>query len=473
MLKEKRKELIDYIKKHRTFLNTNAKALDIYNGNLLPYVDYVLKNSLSDTYYNAIRHRTLPINILQRFIDKVSTTYSKAPQRLSQNELGQSFVDYYAKALNINQSGSIADTYSHLFKGFAWEPYVNKNGKPALRELSFDSFLVYSDSEVNPEEETVFLKFLGKKDGDDDSLLIHAYSDTEFDAFYLNGNTAPEYLIENEGLNLYGTIPFVYGKRQKNYLLPTLDTDMLSMATAIPVMITDGAGAQMFQAFSIMYGIDVNSENLSMSPNAFWSLKSDRETDKNPQIGVLTPQADTQKVMEFIVNNFVLWLETKGIRVGSMGEFNSGSLSSGIAKIIDEMDVYELKRKSQFWFTMDEQELWNDKLPKIHNQWIKAGLIKPEIGILPENFDPQVEVKFEEPKPLISRTEQIANIEAELRIGTMNKEQAIKILHPELTDEEIEEILEGEDAEEMDTRDDQTTEDDQTERETANSQDID
>jgi hypothetical protein len=76
MLKQKRKQIIEYIKAHREFLKLNSEALDIYEGNLLPYVDNILRSSLSATYYNSIKDRVLPINILQRFIDKVSTTYS-------------------------------------------------------------------------------------------------------------------------------------------------------------------------------------------------------------------------------------------------------------------------------------------------------------------------------------------------------------------------------------------------------------
>jgi hypothetical protein len=441
MLKQRRKEIIDYVKDNASFLRTNTEALDIYEGNLRPYVDDILRKSLSPTYYGSIKDRILPINILQRFVDKVATTYAKPPIRHSDDARTQDFVEYYDKALAINNSGNIADAYSHLFKGFAWEPYINKNGKPALRELPFNSFLVMSDSMVNPEEETIFIKLMGKKGQDEDSMLLFVYTDQEFDAFYLNGNEASEYLVDNEGINVIGTIPFVYGKRQKNRLMPVLDTDMLAITKSIPCMLTDASGAQMYQAFSIIYGIDISAENLKMSPNALWSIKSDRESDKNPQLGVLTPSADTDKVLSFITTTFTLWLETKGVRTGSTGQTSGSNLSSGIAKIIDEMDVWELKKKSQAWFKQDEEELWNVKLPKIHNYWIKSGMISPAMvpPIQPEELD--VDVVFEEPKPMISRVEEISNIRSELELGTMTMKQAIKQLHPNLEHYEIEEVM--------------------------------
>lgn len=443
MLKDKRNEIIAYVKAHRAFINTNTEALSIYEGNLLPYIEKIMQESLSPQYYNAIRHRILPINILQRFIDKVSATYSKPPQRLSENVKSQEFVDFYSKKLEINQSAGIADVYSNLFKGFAWEPYVDKNGEPAIRELPFNSFLVMSDSSVNPEEETIFIKFMGGKSNEEGSLLLHVYTNEEFDAFYLDGKEETEHLIENQGLNVIGTIPFVYGKRQKNRLLPVLDSDLLKICKAIPVMLSDASGAQMFQCFSILYGIDVSFENATMSPNVIWSLKSDRESEKTPSVGTIKPEADTQKVIEFVTTIFILWLESKGIRVGSIGSSNGVGSSSGISKIIDEIDVWEIRKKSQAWFEKDEKELWNIKLPAIHNYWIKSGLVSPSKvpGLVPEGVEMDINVKFEEPKPMKTKQEEIAEIKSEMELGTMTLEQAIKKLHPDYDEEKVQEIL--------------------------------
>jgi hypothetical protein len=441
MLKDKRKEIIEYVKDNAMFLNKNSEALNIYEGNLLPYVDQILKNSLSVNYYNSIKDRIIPINILQRFIDKVSTTYSKPPSRTSEDVKSQEFVDFYANAMDIDQSGNIADAYSQLFKGFAWQPYIDKSGNPAIRELSFDSFLVMSESRVNPEEETIFIKFMGKSTNDDGSMLLHVYTDTEFDSFFLNGEENTQDLIENEGVNLIGVIPFVYGKRQKNRLLPVLDSDMLKITKAIPVMLTDAAGAQMYQCFSILYGIDLSFDNATMSPNVIWSLKSDPNSEKTPQVGTIKPEADTEKVIKFVTTIFTMWLESKGVRIGSMGSVDGGNASSGIAKIIDEMDVYEIRKKSQEWFEKDEKELWNIKLPKIHNYWIKSGMVLASDvpGLINDELD--VKVKFEAPKPMQTRMEEIAEIKAEIDLGVMTMEQAIKRLYPDADELQIKETL--------------------------------
>lgn len=445
MLKEKRKQIIDYVKSNAGLVNETKEIMNIFDGNLKTYVDFILKSSLSPNYYNAIKDRILPINILQRYVNKVSVVYLNPPVRTPEKEEYQEFVNYYTDTLSLDQSGIIADQYANMFKGYAWEPFIDKNGVPAIRELAFDKFLVMSDSSVNPEEETIFIKLMGQKTEDTDSMLLHVYTDTEFDAFYLNGADAPEYLVESEGVNPIGVIPFIYGKRQKNKLLPVLDSDMLSIAKAIPVMLSDAAGAQMFQCFTILFGVDVNVDNLTMSPNAFWSIKSDPSSDKTPQVGTIKPEADTQKVLDFVVSIFTIWLETKGVRVGSIGSVDAGSVASGISKIIDEADASKLIVTNQQWFKKDEKELWN-KLAKIQDYWIKAKLVNPSILPRTPIGEFVVNVDFEKPTPIISRAEEIRNIKDELSLKTMTLEQAIKKLHPDYTEEQVEEVLDESDS---------------------------
>jgi len=60
MLKDKRKSIIEYVKNHRSFLKRNAEALDIYEGNLLPYVDAIMQKTLSPQYYQPAKERILP-----------------------------------------------------------------------------------------------------------------------------------------------------------------------------------------------------------------------------------------------------------------------------------------------------------------------------------------------------------------------------------------------------------------------------
>lgn len=439
-LRNKRDELIATWESRREYLNNNSRLLDIYSGNLLPYLQSIMKQTLSEKYYNSIRERLIPVNILDRYISKVSTAYSKPPVRLAEDKNQQDFVDHYSKLMDVNGSGLIIDSYSNLFKGYAWEPYINLKGLPQLRELPFDKFFVYSDSENSPEEETIFVKIVGKVG---EKTLFFAYSQDEFDAFYSDKETAPAYLQENGGVNFYKTIPFVYGKRDKNKLYPVQDSDLYGMTTAIATMLSDGSGAQLYQSFSVLFGIDVDSDNLTISPNAFWNFKSNASSDKQPTVGVLKPTADTDKVMSFVTSVFTLWLETKGIRVGSVGTVQGQNAASGISKIIDEMDVYDIKKKSIKLYKKDEEELWNEKMKNIHNYWLDSGMVNPRLvpPRLPDSTEMDVVVVFDEPKPIIPRLDEIKECSEEVALGTMTMKQAVEKLHPEYSEEQVNETL--------------------------------
>lgn len=455
-LKDRRKEILDFIQNKSTYLNHNHEILEIYEGNLLPKVQTIMEKSLSANYYEKIKERIIPINILQRYINKVSTIYSEPPERFAVQERYQDVVDFYSRQMRLNKHGNIADEYSHLFKGFAWEPFVYK-GRPMMRTIPFDRFLVMGNKKENPLSEEVFIKIIGKN-LETGNLDYHVYSETEFDAFDSEGGELTGALLENGGINPIGVIPFVYGNRSTNSILPTQDTDILQMSKMLPVLLSDLSGAIMFQCFSIVYGVDVNAENITMSPNAFWDLKSDKETDTTPQVGTIKPEVSIDSVKSFIMETFVLWLESKGVRVGSTSQTNSTMNPSGISKIIDEMDVFDIKKKSIEWFEEDEFEFWK-KMASINNYWIKSGQITG-VPMLPED-DFEVVTIFDEPMPLKSKDQVLSEIEKELNLNLILPKEAIRKNNPKLSDEEIQEILdfysaqtlivsEGEEEEEAD-----------------------
>lgn len=434
MLKDKRKDLIKYARDNQSYLAHNHEVYDIYSGNLLPHVIKILEATLSKNYFDKIKSRVIPINILERYIKKVACAYENPPKRIANKPDYQTVVDYYVKEMGLNHKGQVADQYSHLFKGFSWEPYVNE-GQVSLRVLPYDRFLPYSDNAVDPTEETIFIKIMGKRKVMDKEVTVYySFTDFEVDAFTEDGDTYEPALDGNDGVNLYETIPFVYGKRAENELMPIQDTDILAMSKLISVLLSDISGAAMFQCFSIIYGIDLDMENAVMSPNALWSFKSDANSEKKPEVGTIKPEADIDKVMGFIVSVFVMWLETKGVRVGSVGSVDAGNMASGISKIIDEMDVYKVVKDSVQAFQKDEKELWK-KMVKIHNEWLSTGQISG-LPMLGDDFE--VQVIFPEPQPKRAKKDIIEEKKMEVDAGFKSKRKAIKELNPEMTDVELE-----------------------------------
>lgn len=441
---EQRRELNGYIEDNKRYLSRNVQLFDIYEGNLRPYVDEILRQTLSDQYYSKIKERIYPINILKRITDKLSRAYANDPIRKASSN--QETLEFYEKSLMLNQKMNMADEFSNLFKGYALEPYIY-NGIPSLRVLPFDRFLVQSDVIVDQTIMTKFYKYVGKhvknvRGRSTEVDLWFVYTDDEFVAIDSDGDIVPEFMVDNfgnalDGENPLGFIPFYYGNRSEYKILPTQDTDTLALAKLLPVQFSDLAGTILFQCFSILYGIDVDSENMVMSPNAFWNMKSDPSSDKTPQVGVITPQADVNKVLDFIKEVFSTWLESRGIRVGNIGRGDGQGYSSGISKIIDEMDTFEAIKKSIQYFKKDEYQFWS-LLSKMHNYWIESGQLQG-FGRLPENWE--VSVEFDEPQPHMTRNEQVDMIISERDGGIISTRTAIKKLYPDWTEEDIDKEL--------------------------------
>lgn len=442
-------EILDYINDNKEYLEHNKVLLDIHQGCLKPYVMQDLKACLSEEYYSKIKSRVIIINTLKRFIDKVSKVYALTPVRIATSGASdQNLLDYYEEQFEMNVSMNDADEYSNLFKGFFLDPYVKEN-TPCLRVLPFDRFLIMSTDETDPLSDDILIKIMGMKpirvedrrsrNGHRIEMreVYYLYSADEFLAIDSNGDIYAPAMEENEGENIYGVIPGHYGRRSRIDLLPKQDTDLLNITKIIPVLLSDLSGTILFQCFSIMYGVDIDAQNLNMSPNAFWSFSSDPNSDKNPQIGTIKPQADIDKVLNFIMNTFTFWLETKGIKVGSLGQVDGQNAASGIAKIIDEMDTTELKKLSIEAFKKDEKAFWQ-KMKTIHNTWVDQGIVK-NMPRFSESFEVQIE--FDEPQPVIDREKFVRTIKLEVDAGFLYPEKAIEKLYPDIEGEELKKHL--------------------------------
>jgi hypothetical protein len=193
----------------------------------------------------------------------------------------------------------------------------------------------------------------------------------------------------------------------------------------------------MYQCFSIVYGVDIDSEKLERSPNAFWILKSD-DASKKPSVGQIKPQVDISQTLELVKSELILWLETKGIKAGAVGQLTGQNFASAVSKIVDEMDTVEDRKKQVVLFQAAEQQLWNLILNYMHPVWAKAGIIENK-----KLFNPKAEIKIEFPEqiPLITRDELVQGQKIEVEAGFTSRKRAIRRLNPSMKPSEIDELI--------------------------------
>lgn len=452
--------MVEHINANQDFIKRNTEALEIYEGALMPHLISDMRASLSADYFNKIKTRLIPINILPKLMDKLSRLYATNPIRKPsvENEQDAELLAFYEKELDINSHFSLSEEYSHLHKGYSLEPFLDRPTaltdeesltKVMVRAIPFDRFLPMNVNKINRERMDVWIKFVGMVDVQIDDRrtnighrtekrsLFFAYSNEEFIAFDDHGDIREEFLVENGGINPFGIIPAMYGNRAKLKVIPTPDTDLLPMTKALPIIFSDLSGANMFLCFSVIWGLDVNLESAEMSPNAFWELKSDPNSDSKPQIGTIKPEVDSDKVLRFIKEAFLMWLDTKGVKAGAAGQL-SVEKASGISKAIDEMDTTEALKRSSKQFEKDERKFWR-VLAIMHNVWIDQGILTGMDKFSDNFIENSIDIEYDIEVPLEERRQKIQDAWFEFTRGILPATDLVKLLHPDWSEDLVNE----------------------------------
>ena len=439
-------ELLDHIKINWQTVEYNTALIDIVNGNLLPYVQDSMKRELNPRAYNRSKERIPPINILKKLQLKLSKVYGENPERtVGENEIDERLMENYIENWDLNVNLNYVNELLVINKYAALEPYMD-NGIPAMRPLSAKDFIVYSDSVVNPNDMTVFIKFMGNtnkeveiknnilngnKKGIKSVALFHAYSDEEFMIFDEEGEV---YLLQD---NPFGVIPFIYVRTNNNELIPTPDSDNLPMTVLIPKLLADLNYAVMFGCRAQVVAIDVDIDNAEFSPDSIWMVSSAEGDDKSPSIETIKPDVDVEKIIELINTELGLFLDTKGISTASIGKATVGAAASGISKLIDESDASAINRSYKKIFQSVEKRLFK-VLPTLHSTWV-ANNESDELVSFSQDFNPNVKLIDAEIIPDNAKILEELKIEDEL--GILTKFMALQRLNPDMEDEEIQKIL--------------------------------
>lgn len=439
-LKELLPDLIHHVKAHYTsHIVYNNSLIEIMNGGLLPYVEESMKKELNERAFERSKGRIPPINVLSKLITKTSKVYAESPKRQSGgNKRDDELFNSYQDGWDINSQLQYANDLLVINKYCALEPYMFE-GEPSLRVLSANDFIVYSDSRVNPNEMSVFIKFMGqveKKVSDSATkkiALFQATSDTEWVIYDEDGQ------IYDYDVNPYGSIPFIYLRSNANELIPTPDSDNLPMTTLVPKLMADLNYAVMFGCRSQIVGIDVEMENVEMSPDSMWILSSVAGEGKSPSLDTIKSDVDVEKVIALITTQLGLWLDTKGIKTGSVGKATVNNAASGISKLIDESDASAVSRRYKKIFQSAERRLWT-LLPKLHTIWAANGSTDNKVQFS-SKFKPSVELI--DAKVVESKKDILDEMLVEQSLGIFNANEAIDRLNPDATEEERDRLKEA------------------------------
>lgn len=458
-LKDEIPELLTWIQDNQPRLDHSFDLLCIYEGDLLKFIEQMFRAEMGTQTFEAVLPRIPPINFLRKIVDKLATIYQQKPMRLvenSEDEEDQALLDFYVDLFDMDTNWNQGNEFLSLDKINLMQPFFNTaTGKPDCRAISNDKFLPFSRDVIDPTTPTHIMtkmQTMRKKSKGQDSNrfgvkrgeffqvdIWWAYTDEEFIIFDTDGELRVDLMEEvgnPDGVNVFGEIPFTYINSSKNFLLPPKDSDTKRMSVLIPALLGDLNYAAKFQSFSQIFAFNIDKEKWTIAPNSVHFADDKPNAEGQARVQVVKPEVDIPQVVGLITAELNMWIDSKGIKPGSVGNVSNDNMS-GIAKAIDEGDASSIREKSASLYSREETGFWDLVLNKMHPFWVANNLV-PNRHIFSEGA--RVVTTFPEQRPLISRKDLVETVILEMTNSLESRIRGIMRLNPNMTKDEAEEL---------------------------------
>jgi arsenate reductase-like glutaredoxin family protein len=420
-----------------------AILYDLYEGAIEKHVINRIKNEIIDPKERKeIASRILDVQLTSRIVDKLSKAYMQNPVRrlVDGVESDEEMLTWYLKNISFDEIGTKLDkNYNHYKELLLYCYYHNATNKPAIKLLEPSSYIVVSEDTQDCTTANIIAQYYGQDAKKRDMLLC--VSDFEVWIQFLDGELATEAMsaMENiDGVNIYDKLPYVYARKSSSSCMPYPDESMISVSTLIPMLCGDINYAVKYMSYAMIWGVNVKEELVKRGPNAFFNLLPvDENSPNKPEVGVLKPDIDIKEVFDGIMLQLQLWLNSRGISASVIGS-NSGQISSGISKMIDEADVSAIVSKNQETYKKAERAMFDFILHHGHDIWKSQNPSIPQGMFSPNCY---VETTFEQPEVIKTKSEIIDEVVKELKDSLISRKRAIKKLNPTMSQSEIDELI--------------------------------
>lgn len=445
-----RKEIAAFIQSEVGRLEYQAEIFEIMEGNLKGLLEERMMDDLGRKSFMAARTRQAPINVFRKIVDKLTKIYDNPVIRSVEGgtEQDEKLLAWYEEILNVNRKfGKNNENYNTYLYGLLQIGLTDsKPGSltrtPFIRSIPNHQFLIYNTSRTDPTTPDVIIVCMGKRQDDKGQTqhIYYIYTDLQFVIIDQSGEVIQDMMmdLELDGENTYGTTPFAYANGSQDCVMPSIQTDNKDMTLLIPILLTDLNYAVKFQAFSVFVGIDIDDKAVEFSPNSILLFQTKPGGEK-PSFDVVKPSIDISETLSLASSQMSLWLSSKGIRPGQIGQIGADQLSSGISKMIEESDTFDSIKKQITIYEEFEKVFWEKLLKDIHPKWVAAGVVENKTIFTPSA---RVVTKFTKPVPLQTRGDLVKDLEAEVLAGFTSKKRAIEILNSELKASEIDDLME-------------------------------
>lgn len=461
----------DHDRRHQIYLDGGKK-----------YLIEELRREFDDDGLNELR--LAPINFLKKIIQKKSQVYRSAPYRQSTtgSESDNALIEYYVTELALDVNMQKANKYYNLHANTALYCYPNKG----VLKLSVVPPMLYSILPKEYDQTKVKMWVFGKfKEADvylDQNALKPATGVQSYDKNYSNLATpladmskAPDtdrtlifwtddahFTTDNEGniirlnpeageeqfINPIGISPVVHlQKSTDGEPWSVVGGDMPDLQMALAKGWTDVLSIAKHQGFSIMTVTAAEQpQKIKIGINKILYLKQ-IDGQPTPQVSYLQAQSPLAEYKELLGDLLGLLLATNDISPSTIGGKMAGNITSGFQAMLEQSDAIEAMRSDQPILRDAEKDLWQ-VISKWHNYMLDVGVLNPDaasLGRFSEDFD--IQINYQELKPIETIGERLNTVRQLRAERLVTRRDALKMLHPDMTDDQIEVKLEKIDEE--------------------------
>jgi hypothetical protein len=482
-----RKAIIDEINSENNKARKRAslKAFEIYKNRHADFVIEKLREERNDDTVRNMR-KSLSLNLSGRIINELASVYKEPPVRLFQDvsdKESEQLENLYDEA-DANNRLAIANKYYKLCNQAALQ-VIPKKGKVMLRPLMPHHYDVIPDQD-NPEEAYAYVLSVFDKH----NFLSNTRSD-EFVRRSVGEQTRPEDDAHNqkiadaddykalEGLYIVWTDDLHFSMNQDGIIMEDAEAILNPIGRLPFIDIADEKDMEFFVReghlvtdFAIEISADFSDvdeifalqgyaqgimiaekapENITIGPNRLLHLKLDpNRPETRPEFQFVSPSPNLDSGMTKIENKIKFFLTSMGLDPKIINT-DSQRFNSGLERLLAMVEKFEASKRDVEIFRSVEKELFD-----IMVLWSNVFQgVPPEIGLKEDlnvasiNDDAYVDIVFNKPEMIRTKSEQEDSIIKRLNEGLMSKVEAISELR-EIDEDAAKEVIEKIKEDQMD-----------------------
>ena len=454
---------------------------DIYRDGGKSFLIEQIRREFSE---DAVKEmRLAPVNLLKKIVNKRSAIYKRPPLRLALDPVDQPLVSYYEKSLKLNTLMQKINRYYTLQANTAiyCRPMGNKLVSTAVTPYLYS--LMAGHSEKSNISGVIFNNFTESGQVTPSSNLTPAtgnasYSQepgTKMQGDVVASNESPsnvdarryvfwtteEHFTANcngekylfEGMdptdpeifqNPIQKIPVVIlAKDRDNEVWASQGEDMVDLTIAIQMGWTDLLTIAKHQGFGTLTVIsEEEPKKLTVGVNrAVWLKQT--PNGPTPSISYVQANSPLTEYKDLLMELLGLLLTTNDMEPQAIsgGKATAQNYTSGFHALIamsDNLEAIEMDKPAMLEAEKEHFEI----IKRWHNMLFDLNALEPEVRALGRFSDKfGITVVFADVKPLESEDEKLNRIKLKTELKLMTRSEALRVLNPDLTDEQLAEKL--------------------------------